>query len=145
MASHERAVCGPWGRSFAKYSTKYTKIFRSSLLASLKQSNQYCKLIESVPSDPDSPDRRCATSITVSSVKSTGTSSGGRQGYASRLLDKGDWYSVFFNQSMSITDFPVFEHALPSSNILPFSLSMIHCTKVQSFLWSTRLWNVFTW
>ena len=89
------------GRSFANHSTNSTTIFQSSPLASPKQIIQCCKLIDPVPPGLAPPEMHRVTYITVSSVKSIETSSGGRSGYASRLLDRVSWASKCFEQIMS--------------------------------------------
>ena len=131
------------GRSLTIHSANYAAILRRSMISSLKQIKQCFRLIESVPPGPAPPESLHATFITVSSVRLTGTSYGGRPGYASRLVAEGAWASGCFDQITPRTGFPVFNRASPGCITMPFYLSVIYRNTFQSFPRSTRLWNVF--
>ena len=62
------------------------------------------------PPGPAPPESRPATSVTVLSVMSTGTSSGGWSGYVSRLAADGGRASGCLVQSTYITLSPVLVH-----------------------------------
>ena len=133
------------GRSFANHFTNFATICLRSPLASLNQSNQCCRLVESVPPVLAPPERRLAASMTVSPFKLKWASSGGCLGYASRLMARGSRASGRFDRSTSITFFPVFEKSSPGCITPSFSLYVIQCTAVCRFPCSTRLWKVFVW
>ena len=90
--------------------------------------------MESAPPGPSPPESRPTTAVTISSVMSTETISGGRSGYESRLAAVGGRASKCLVRSTSITLSPVFVHLSLVWSMPPVSLSVIHRTAVCSFL-----------
>ena len=131
------------GFSFASHSTNSATICRISLLASSKLNSQCFRMIKLVTPEPAPPESLPATSVTVSSVRSTGTSYEGRPGYTSWLLAKGLRALGSFSRSTSRTYAPVLVHASLGCITPPFSHSSIQCNVVRIFPLSTRMWNLF--
>ena len=92
------------------HSMKSATISRSSPLAAPKRSNLCWRLTESVPPGPAPPESHSATAVTVLLVISTGTISGGRSRYKSRLATVGERAFGCLVRSTSITLHPVFVH-----------------------------------
>ena len=126
-------------------SVKLPTISLSSPLAILNHSSQCCKLTNSVPPGPAPHESIPETSVTVSSVISTGTSSGGQSGYESRLAAVGARSSGCFARSTSITCFHVLVHCSPGCRTPPIPHSIIQLAAVRSFPRSTRPWYVCAW
>ena len=125
--------------SFSNYSTNSATILHSLPLTSPKQSIQCCSLIEFVPPVPLSPERIGTTSITVSSVRSTGTNFVGCPGYASRLTSKRAQYLGCFVWIKSRTGSSIFMPVLLICVAPPFSCTVNQSTAVYRFPLRTRL------
>ena len=90
------------------------------MLATLNIRSQCYRLTKLVPPGPAPPERRPATSITVSSVMSTGTISGGQSRYVSRLAADGKLASGCLVHSTPITFSPVLVQCSSGCSKPPF-------------------------